>query len=88
MLKTFSFFMGCIEKVSDSGSLMEHFLTLSSTLNHHGDHVALPIALELPTKLPANTTSSTPPTKGTTTSINDNVDYVPIITGAFTAGKI
>ncbi|XP_046449469.1 protein eyes shut-like isoform X4 [Daphnia pulex] len=77
-------------EVSDSGSLMEHFLTLSSTLHHHMDHVPLPTALELPgtTKqlTSGNTSSSTPPGKGTTTSVSDNVDYVPIITGAFTAG--
>ncbi|XP_057368023.1 uncharacterized protein LOC130689024 isoform X1 [Daphnia carinata] len=75
-------------EVSDSGSLMEHFLTLSSTLHHHGDHVPLPTALELPAKLPAHAASSSPPAKGTTASINDNVDYVPIITGAFTAAGL
>ncbi len=77
-------------KVSDSGSLMEHFLTLSSTLHHHMDHVPLPTALELPgtKQLTSGNTSGTPPGKGTTTSVSDNVDYVPIISGAFTAGKI
>ena len=77
---------------------MEHFLTLSSTLHHHVDHVPM---LELPTchskpMTSGNTSSNNSPSaaaaasasKGTTTSVSDNADYVPIITGAFTAGKI
>lgn len=74
-------------QVSDSGSLMEHFLTLSSTLSstlhHHVDHVSLPTPLELPSKPSAS--HSPPVVKGT--SVVDNVDYVPI-SGAFTAGKL
>ena len=61
---------------------MEHFLTLTSSLHHHVEHVTLPTALELPSKPPA---SNSPPVKGA--SITDNADYVPI-TGAFTAGEI
>jgi hypothetical protein len=77
---------------------MEHFLTLSSTLHHHVDHVPM---LELPTchskpMTSGNTNSNNSPpvaaaasaAKGTTTSVSDNADYVPIITGAFTAGNI